>query len=273
MAPRDNTKRSIRPSSSRRPISRVHTGEPINSKLREVSGSILAFARYRLVFLVGTVFLGWNLVQAFTMADYRLTHIEVSGNSMIRAEQIASATAVGARNLFFIDRYHIETSVLGLRPLAKVESRLQLPNRLILHVEEREPAYVWRVEPTSYLVSRDGVILSEAGKMETRSVTFIDLDGRRVNVGEEIDPHALDAAEYLLSELPGRTGIRPTHFEYSRTFGVVLPTNQGFRVAFGQPDDLPEKVSVLRALLENVTPGQPPISFIDLRFKDNPYLR
>ncbi|HUE75212.1 MAG TPA: FtsQ-type POTRA domain-containing protein, partial [Chloroflexota bacterium] len=100
--------------------------------------------------------LGWILVQTVTLSDYRLTHIEVSGNSLIPAEEIASATAVGARNLFFIDRSRVEASVMGLRPLSRVESRLQLPNRLIVNVVELEPAHVWRVEPTSYLVSRDG---------------------------------------------------------------------------------------------------------------------
>ena len=279
----DPRHRSARPSSARastqaqprtrRPRGYALSGEDPSHRLPTVVPALLAFARYRLPYLVASVCLGWLLTQIMTLSDYRVTRIEVVGNSMVRAEEIAAASSAGAQNIFLLDRAALESSVLGLRPLRDVEARLVLPNRLVLNVAEREPAYVWRVEPKTFLVSRDGVVLSEVGKRETQGVTLVDLDQQPVRIGEEVDSRALETADFLMRALPDETGIQPTHFEYSRTYGVVLPTALGFRVAFGQSDDLSDKVSILRAVLDSASPDQAPINFIDLRFKDHPYLR
>ena len=219
--------------------------------------------------LAALLLLGYHLLYGGAFAVQR---VEVVGTRLVDADLVRSAAHLEGVSMFEVNRAAVRASVLTIRPIRSVDVGFVWPNTVRLTVAERRPAYIWKVEPTLYLVSEDGVVLAPTTE-ETMPVTLVDVERQPVAIGEVVDARALAAARYLRNALASAVGVTPSYFEYSRSLGVVLPTDRGYRVAFGFGEDLPSKVITYRAVAEKLAQLQTPVQLVDLRFSDRPYFR
>ncbi|MBI2942106.1 MAG: FtsQ-type POTRA domain-containing protein [Chloroflexi bacterium] len=222
-----------------------------------------------LALLAAMVWLGQHL---FLSGTFALKRVEVVGNRLEATEEIRAAAGLADGTIFHVHRQNVRARVLRLRPIQSVDVAVRWPDTVRLTVVERRPTSIWKVDPTLYLVSDEGIVLAPTTQ-ENQAVILVDIDRTPVRVGDQVDTRAVTAARYLRNTLPSVAGITPHYFEYSRAMGVILPTDRGFRVAFGFGDDLPTKVVTFRAILDAIAQQKLKAEFIDLRFKDHPYFR
>ncbi len=230
------------------------------------------WARDKLLFILVLVFLLWLGFYFTTSPDYRVTEITVTGNVLTASEDLVSAAGVRNQPILLLNHKKAEESILKLRAVKSAEVRSEFPNHASIRVIERTAEYIWKVKDTLYLASDDGIIVGTT-PTANQMVALVDVDGTPTNVGGQVDADALHAAKALSSLLPREMSITPAYFEYSRSEGVVLPTDFAGRVVFGKMEDLEDKVATFKALKQAFQEKNLKVKYVDLRFKDKPYFR
>jgi hypothetical protein len=67
--------------------------------------------------------------------------------------------------------------------------------------------------------------------------------------------------------------VQPLGFEWSRDFGLEVPTRDGWRARFDTGDDLERQVRTLAAIRDHLASTRTAALVIDVRFGDRPYYR
>jgi hypothetical protein len=90
--------------------------------------------------------------------------------------------------------------------------------------------------------------------------------------GERVDASALVTSARLATLLPS-VGVEPLAFEWSRDFGLEVPTRDGWRARFDYAADVERQVGTLRAIRDELVRRKASVQLIDVRFGDRPYFR
>ena len=140
-------------------------------------------------------------------------------------------------------------------------------------IEERRPAYLWKVHPTLYLVSADGIVLGTT-EVEDKPTVLVDVDGQPVEIGDQVDLSALKTAAKLSVWLPKLVQIRPRYFEYSRRARSSASPSERIPLwhSVGKIS-LEERASNLPFVLDTLEERNARPTLVDLRFVDHYYFR
>jgi cell division septal protein FtsQ len=217
--------------------------------------------------LLGCVALAWLLGPAF-----QVRHVEVMGATRVSAKDVANAANLVGTNLFLVDPIAAERPVLALGVPARAWIDYRAPDTAVVRVEERAPSYLWKVDPTLYLVSEDGVVLGPTTR-EDEPVIVVDADRTPVSVGQKVDVAALQEAIAVTRGLPATAGLAPHYLLFSRELGIVVPLSDGLQVVLGDDQDLSNKLAEFRPIVDAARAQQPPATLVDLRFAGHPYFR
>jgi cell division protein FtsQ len=93
---------------------------------------------------------------------FPIAAVTISGEARLREGEILAATGIDARNsLLFLDAAGVRRRLLEL-PLVKSARVLKLyPDRLVIAIEEREPAALWQHDGKIKVVAADGTAIDE----------------------------------------------------------------------------------------------------------------
>lgn len=229
------------------------------------------FRRRAVAAIVALAALG-ALFGCFLSPAFRVNRVEVVGNHFASESSVVAASGLVGANVFAVDPAAVRSRVLSLALVEGVDVGFRLPSTAIITVRERAPAYLWKVDPTLYLVSADGTVLGPTTR-ENQPVIVVDADRQPVEVGGRVDARVLAEADYLTRALPVVAGLSPHYLLYSRGQGLVIPTADGIRVAVGDDLGLPDKLAELRPVLDLARAQRPPATLVDLRFTQHPYFR
>lgn len=203
-----------------------------------------------------------------TTADaFQLKRTDVSGAFWTTETQIRDALAVpSAQNVF-----ELSTSALAdrLAPITAIRSasiRVELPDRLVVAVVEREPLVTWSVGSHRYLVDSTGLLFAELGAdadpAAVAALPAVD-DGRSTDAafatGSRIDAVTLDAALRLGSlkaaDLGSGAALLAIRLDDADGFSITAAP-VGWTAVFGfytptlrTTDLIPGQVRLLRSLL------------------------
>ncbi|MFQ5945618.1 MAG: cell division protein FtsQ/DivIB, partial [Anaerolineae bacterium] len=178
---------------------------------------------------------------------------------------IVEASGAPHQSIFLLDPVKMAASVSDLPDIASAEVRLILPDRVVIHVREKEGWAALRIGEEIFPLARDGTVLSQRGAGEPQVVLFSD-DGPPISAGTRIDPGFLLAAEQFQEGLPW-----VEEFAYDPDSGLSIHTPEGHTVLLGGPERTTQKLALLEALRVElaVRAGGPFI--IDLRYR-RPFL-
>jgi hypothetical protein len=98
------------------------------------------------------------------------------------------------------------------------------------------------------------------------------LDGQPLMPGDRVDAMALATSARLATLLPV-VGVEPLAFEWSRDFGLEVPTRDGWRARFDNGSDVEQQVASLRSVRDEIARTKATAQLIDVRFGDRPYFR
>ena len=229
--------------------------------VRRASAGISA-ARIAAVFVAlatAAAFYGVVASPAFALQRLDLAGARFTGREVV--ERAAGLTASPAPNAFTLDTEAVRAELRALPAVIDVDVEVALPDLLRVRLVEREPVLAWQVGGRSFLVSADGVILSEAAKPAAGLPLFEDeRTGRPVPApGRTLDETDLAAARRLGSLTPELAGAKAHALAIRITDKegfVVTATDKPWRAVFGiytptlrPPDIIPSQVQCLAALL------------------------
>jgi cell division septal protein FtsQ len=209
--------------------------------------------------------LGLLTSQFFTTDRFYVYEAEVQGNQFVDQDEIYNVSGVDSMSIFWINPEQVEATVSGLLGVKEAKVSCRLPNRVRIEVVESQPQIVWQKGGKRYWVDDVGTVIPMEGELE--GILLIqDLTMIPLKVGDPIDPEVITSALELRQLLPEATA-----FQYSEDKGLIL-NREGYSIYFGT-GDMPEKVAILKALLQKfaLEGGKP--KFVDLRFKESPYYK
>jgi hypothetical protein len=218
---------------------------------------------------------------------FEVRTVRVQGNVLLSRDELDSIIAVSGANIFWVDRAQVAARLKALPLVQHVDINLALPDTIDISLVERQPAAFWISGDRSYLVDREGVIL-KAVDVDTQQAracagqpcdprlaplpTVAQLDGQPLSPGDRVDASALATSARLASLLPS-VGVEPLAFEWSKDFGLEVPTRDGWRARFDDAGNVEQQVSTLRVIRDELARTHSPAELIDVRFGDRPYFR
>lgn len=197
---------------------------------------------------------------------FGLRAVEVEGASFTDAADVEAAVErVRGDNLFMLDTAPLADAVSDLPTVRGVALSVQLPDTLVVRIEERDAILVWGIGARHYLVDEDGHLFGRLGEDPTADAAALPVvEDRRaasagLSIGRQLDPVDLDAATRLASLLPGDVGseaerllvqvtdasgfvIRAQPTAWTAIFGFYTPSLR-------TPELVPGQVRLLRSLL------------------------
>jgi hypothetical protein len=226
---------------------------------------------------------------AATTDQLQVRRVRVTGNVLLSQADVEDALGLRGRNLFWIDRREAVGHLTALAPVRTANVTPVLPDTLEVNIVERQPAAFWVSGEATYLVDREGVILTAIDSESpppracggqvcdprhlTSLPTVAEPDGPRLASGDKVDPGALAAAARLATLLPS-IGVQPLGYEWSAANGVEVPTADGWRARFdGAHGDLASEVATLQSVRAELAGAGASPQVIDVRFEDRPYFR
>ena len=230
----------------------------------------IAFVRPRIVYLVFCAVVGYAIALLAVGNAIRITRVEVYGVLLLDRQSVVRASNLVGKNPFLIHSSDVERRIVDLGVPLEAHLSYRLPDTAIVNVVEREPVYLWKVDPTLYYVARDGTVLGSTPN-ENRPVIVVDLDHRPIKVGDKLDPRMLGEADYLIQTLPRVSKLAPRYVFFSRRLGIVVPGPDGMNVAFGDDQNLPAKLQALQPTLDLAVKHTPRPTLVDLQVPQHPY--
>lgn len=244
----------------------------ISSETKRWARRLYLPLRFRLPYIASTILLVALLRSVTSGSHDRISHINVEGTHLSNTQEIAQTSGLEGTNPFLVNTRAVEQRVAELGVLESATVRIQLPNTATISVVERPPAFIWKVDPTLYLVAGDGTILGPTSK-ESERVIVVDADHVPVHVGEKIDVSIFQEASYLLSALPKVSTLSPHYLLYSRAYGIMVPTPDGLTIAIGGSSELQQKLLDIEPTLKAAQTASPRPTLIDVSAAHHPYYR
>jgi len=141
------------------------------------------------------------IVYASVDARFFIYEARIEGNYYINGEDIYGAADVHEQHIFWIEPKTVAERVSTLPGIKAVRVRVGLPARVIIQVEEREPALVWRTYRDWWL-DDDGMVLPY-GEREPKAgstIFVVDKSNRQLQDGGRLQPSE------MVFLVPGRPG-------------------------------------------------------------------
>lgn len=266
---------------ARRPPSRTASGSQVRPGPRRQFGQFLGTGRlFSLVLFLVTMGL---LVYLFVAPRFAIAQVQVSGNTLVRDEVLATAAGVQGVPIWFVDAATVAARLTDNVYIDSVRVETRLPDQVLVTVTERRPEVRWQIGALQYLVDSTGKVLGPApadaaGSANTNAaaaedgthtdavtgqpfLVIVDRSTGNLAPGDRVDPDALQLARSLQARLPAELNFTPAMIGWDFVLGVYVLAPGGQTIIFGQAADLDRKLLILDQLLQDGTE----FTYLDLR--------
>ncbi|MDQ7028320.1 MAG: FtsQ-type POTRA domain-containing protein [Ardenticatenia bacterium] len=190
----------------------------------------------------------------------------MQGTLFTTPDEIYALADVDGWNIFWIRPQTVEERIRTLAIIKDVDVKLDLPNRLVIRVVERQPVAAWQAGDQLFLVDAEGVLFEVRGD-PSNAVLVRDVRNEPLRPGDRVDPEAIVTALELNQIMPERR-----EFEWRPGAGLSFVTEEGWRVQIGDHQNLMLKVLIYRQFQVQVAPARN-VTLLDLSVPERPYYR
>jgi cell division septal protein FtsQ len=228
--------------------------------------------RGRLLSLAGLAILVALGLSMATSPDYVVAGVTVQGSSALSTADANRLAGVTGLNIFLVDPRAVAARLSQSAFIKNVAVETALPNQVIIHVEERRPRVVWVLKDnTPYLVSEDGILMSQATTLDGYVVVYDqETNPGALKLGDALErDDAVDTAQRLFMQWPHSTGLNIATLEWQNSNGgITVVTDTDQRLMFGDSQRLDDKLRVCAALVADLKARNVAWSRLDLRSVD-----
>lgn len=202
----------------------------------------------RIASLAGAVVFAAALVFLLTSGGLVIRGVESSGNKRVTASQISQLVAAEGQKTLLVDSLAIERRLETLPYVRGSDVSVTLPGTVWVRIDERAPFLGFHTGKDYVLVDREGVVLEKSQSSQgTVEVSLV--DGDSLEIGSKVPMDLVLALGRLTDDLLQRSNVAVTRVEYSQTRGIRVFISSGQSIAFGRPQELDQKLAVVRAFL------------------------
>jgi len=179
---------------------------------------------------------------------FRITQIDILGNDMVSNSEILreSELFLGS-NMFIFSASSAAQNIAALPYIGSVTITRHLPDRVVIAVQEREPAANIRLGASTYiLIDTTGVVLDAGHSPSFGLPRVVGLDFNSFSIGQALQVEQEGAFDDLLalSRIFAEFDFIPDVIDFSGPRNVVL-LYRNFTIDFGSVHDARHKLSFL----------------------------
>ncbi len=245
--------------------------------------------RHRMVFRVLCCVLVCLAAVFATTIFFRVSSIEVTGETRYDAEELIGTTGVEAGdNLFFLHTNTIVQALTNTYPyLDTITIKRHLPGTMEIAVTEREPLMCVELEDeTRYYVDKQGKVLEKvSGTPNSNVIAVTGTGAKTLEIGELLDEQDQSSKKKPVGDNEKICAVldilklfetyemldQVRSVDITKSFDVKLNYNDSYRIEFGTLDDLEHKIQFLKAILKRN--DLPATGIIDLSQGDKAHYR
>ncbi len=207
------------------------------------------------------------MIWFFTDMRFYVFEADVQGTALIDPAQVYGASDLDGYSVFYVDRGAVADRIRsGVAGFEQVHVECELPNLLLIRIEEGNGRFLWQTAGMSYVLDGVGRVLQPDDGSHGPLITVRDTDDLSVEPSDKVDIVALRTAEGLHRLLP-----EVNTFLYSRDRGIGVQDARGWQIWFGDDQSLPKKVATMHSVLQRIARNGETVRLIDLRFVETPY--
>lgn len=203
-----------------------------------------------LIILALAGFAGYHLFQ--------VKHVEVQGNSQYGSDYIVGLANIEEKTqMLKVDEKKIKENIESDPYLELKEVDYKLPDTVVLMVAERQPVCLTDYAGNMLLLDRQLIVLSTDGQTDVGNYPLIQgiaIDA--VNLGKQIgvsDDFKISVATSILDELKNAEILNMvTTIDLTDVNVIIMYTNSGPVITFGQSDLVSEKVKWIKKILPSL---------------------
>ena len=216
-----------------------------------------------------------GLVALLVAPPFHVHEIDVSGNQRLTAAQVVAAAGLEhPGSVFQVDSGQVERRLTATAWVRAASVSAQLPDRVRIHVDEWQPAAVYRAAAgRSWYLSAEAVALGPAAG-DTAGLLEIDGPAQPRTGRPALDRALLVALVNIQRALPGIIGQQVQSFALDSCGNLTMSATTGWKAQFGRvntPEEqatLKDKVAALKALSASGGVDFSKVGYVNLM---NPY--
>ncbi len=244
-------------------------GAAVNRQVRRAA--VPVFVR-RLPALLLLAALVGGIVYTSVDARFFVYEAEIQGAHHLPATVIYESAGVHQQNIFWINPQQVARRIVALEGIKAVRVLCDLPARVAIEVEERQPAILWRArtQGRDWWLDAAGRVLPYHGDVNSPDTIFVlDSSERHLEIGQTVEPEGLALSVSQLAEaLPD---AQLFYYQADRGLSFVQQAEDGsWPVYVGSSEDLPRKVKVMVALTSYLKANGIRPRYVDVRWADHP---
>jgi len=206
---------------------------------------------------------------------FNVANVEIRNNHFLSSGEIKQLADIPLGiNIFKVNDVQVKQNI-SLHPMVKnVELKRQLPDTLVITVEERQPVILIPSEKGFLEFDESGVFLRKISTISQVSLPVL----TGVKIDQDISPGQVLVNENLAKALEFVSNVpkeqRNLLMEIEIKDGqYIVYTPQGIQVRFGNQEDLPQKIAILEEIIKSGELENKIVDYIDLTTVATPVLK
>jgi cell division protein FtsQ len=253
---------------------RTDTAIDRRRRSRKTMSRIVRWAGIAAVAVAATAWLGQSVVGSDAL---RVRDISVEGNARLSSAEVEQLVpGLRGENILRVDFQQYERRILDSPWVADVTLFRALPAKVKIHVVERVPMAIARIDQTLYLVDQDGVIIDEyAPAHQTLDLPLVDgLVDANAKDNVTVVPERAQLARRLFSAFDRLPALRQrlSQIDVSSARDAVVMIDDDSALLHLGADKFAERLQRYLDLRPTLHDRFQRIDYVDLRFDERVYL-
>ncbi|MBX3012830.1 MAG: FtsQ-type POTRA domain-containing protein [Caldilineaceae bacterium] len=196
----------------------------------------------------------------------------IQGLTHLNADELYEQSGIDSWNIFWLSPRAIRARMIALPTVADAQVTLQLPNQVIIQVQEEQPVAMWVTQAGNFWLLPDGTALPEPENSPTTLLQIIDptRDARSWATPDSgnMDVNILKSAQALTNYLPT---VNQIYFNQGYGLNFHMP-DSNLWVYWGDGLNMTKKYNNMVAVERHLRTTDNKSNIIDVRF-DKPVLK
>jgi cell division protein FtsQ len=214
-----------------------------------------------------------GLVSLINSKYFQVQDIEIEGNKLLSDDYIIKYCNLEEINIFNVDRQKLANKLLELPQIKGVAISRDLPQKLIIEINERRPIAIVGIHSSYQIIDKKGQVIATTKNLAYWNlplVTGVEIinDGEKVKINSE-----LEKAINYLGLLSNQVLKGISELNISKEDGIQLFLVDGGIVKLSSNFDNKAKAKIFTSVYNDIKSKGRKIKYIDLRYGNNVIVR
>ena len=209
------------------------------------------------------------LVLGLTLPAFKIRNVSVSGTQLVAPDVVLRTAGVPAQSIFTVDSNAIRSRLLTLPWVQDATVTAELPNRVVINVDERRPSLrVRRFDGDTFISDRGDAIPADSSMETLWSATPVLLD-ERAGSPQPLDLSLVRILGIIAQRFPVAFGVGLAAYQWAADGIFNLWTSAGSKIVLGHVDTedalgrLTAELAALGSLRTQLDFAHPSFGYID----------